>query len=261
MNQPDPTERPFRDEPTEVLQAALNLANAHAQQSARFRPQQQGDAQPAVADLFQAELQHREGQMLPPPRGPEYTPCRVCSHIEPEHEPDTGPCLVCDCAAYQPVERSAWVDGDPLMEAIAAAIWDHCRIEGTSLVVDDPRNIAAVALGAVATGRAAVYVEVAERLAADAEQGDKDGLTRIYRRSAARQVRAWGEELRRLAGGQPTPDTEGRRKWCKCRSCWGWFVEEHPGEDLDELGKDLRWWSGLPEHRDPPASARPAPSA
>lgn len=41
-------------------------------------------------------------------------------------------------------------------------------------------------------------------------------------------------------------------EWCKCRSCWGWFVWEHPGEDLDELGKDLSWWSGLLEHRDPP---------
>ncbi|MFI0768594.1 hypothetical protein ACH4TQ_27460 [Streptomyces sp. NPDC021218] len=44
-----------------------------------------------------------------------------------------------------PAEPTAWVDGDPLMEAIAAAIWEHCRTEGTSLVVDDPRNIAAVA--------------------------------------------------------------------------------------------------------------------
>lgn len=42
------------------------------------------------------------------------------------------------------------------------------------------------------------------------------------------------------------------KTWCKCRSCWGWFLEDHPGEDLDELGKDLSWWSGLPEHKDPP---------
>lgn len=47
--------------------------------------------------------------------------------------------------------------------------------------------------------RAAVYGEVAGRLAADAEQGDKEGFTRIYRRSAAKQVREWGEELRRSA--------------------------------------------------------------
>lgn len=66
------------------------------------------------------------------------------------------------------------------------------------------------------------------------------------------------ERLRRMADeAQQAP-----REWCKCPSCWGWFVEEHPGEDLDELGKDLRWWSGLPEHRDAPAGeAQPADEA
>lgn len=60
--------------------------------------------------------------------------------------------------------------------------------------------------------------------------------------------------LRRLAAETPGPETQGEAdEWCKCRSCWGWFVEEHPGEDLDELGRDLGWWSGLPEHRDAPA--------
>jgi hypothetical protein len=56
-------------------------------------------------------------------------------------------------------------------------------------------------------------------------------------------------ELRRLAAEQPPAP----REWCKCRSCWGWFVEDHPGEDLDELARDLGWWSGLPVHRDAPA--------
>jgi hypothetical protein len=42
--------------------------------------------------------------------------------------------------------------------------------------------------------RAAIYREVADRLAADAEQGEKEGFTRIYRRSAARQVREWADE-------------------------------------------------------------------
>lgn len=51
--------RPFRDEPTEVLQAALDLASAHADQAARFRPAQPGDELPAVVGIFRAELQHR----------------------------------------------------------------------------------------------------------------------------------------------------------------------------------------------------------
>ncbi|MFF7880984.1 hypothetical protein ACH40F_08100 [Streptomyces sp. NPDC020794] len=47
---------------------------------------------------------------------------------------------------------------------------------------------------------AAIYREVADRLAADAEQGEKEGFTRIYRRSAAMQVREWANEAQ-----QPTP--------------------------------------------------------
>ncbi|MFD8200017.1 hypothetical protein [Streptomyces sp. NPDC059701] len=52
------TDRPFRDEPTEVLRAAHDLASTHAQQAARFNPAQTGPL-PAVADLFRDELQHR----------------------------------------------------------------------------------------------------------------------------------------------------------------------------------------------------------
>ncbi|MFI6862623.1 hypothetical protein ACIBKZ_22470 [Streptomyces sp. NPDC050421] len=39
---------------------------------------------------------------------------------------------------------AVWIEGDPLHEAIAAAIWDQCLTQG-SILVDDPRNIAAVA--------------------------------------------------------------------------------------------------------------------
>lgn len=53
------TDRPFADEPTEVLETALDLASTHAKQAARFAPARQDDALPAVADLFRDELQHR----------------------------------------------------------------------------------------------------------------------------------------------------------------------------------------------------------
>lgn len=56
MTQPD---RPFADEPTEVLRHALDLAIAHTWQAARFRPARDGDALPAVGDLFRTELQQR----------------------------------------------------------------------------------------------------------------------------------------------------------------------------------------------------------
>jgi hypothetical protein len=65
----------------------------------------------------------------------------------------------------QPTPRTHWQDGDPYLEAIAAAAWEHCEKQhGSGLIIDDPRNIAeAVA----ATARAAVLREaadVAERL-------------------------------------------------------------------------------------------------
>ena len=41
---------------------------------------------------------------------------------------------------------AVWSDGDPLMEAIAAAVYEQCETHPEqSLTVDDPRNIAAVA--------------------------------------------------------------------------------------------------------------------
>lgn len=36
---------------------------------------------------------------LPPPEGPEYTPC-VCGHIEPEHDTARGKCVKCDCETF-----------------------------------------------------------------------------------------------------------------------------------------------------------------
>lgn len=51
-------------------------------------------------------------------------------------------CGAPDCEA----RARAWVDGDPLMEAIAAAVWELCeRSDSGPLVLDDPRNIAAAA--------------------------------------------------------------------------------------------------------------------
>ncbi|MEU9661886.1 hypothetical protein [Streptomyces chartreusis] len=93
-----------------------------------------------------------------------------------------------------------WVDGDPLMEAIATAAWDGCRTEGTSLVVDDPRNIAA-AVASVA--RSTVLREAADRYAKladqneayDREQGDLDEEARLQHGT----VRDVAAGLRRLA--------------------------------------------------------------
>ncbi|MGW5989468.1 hypothetical protein ACWFRT_13820 [Streptomyces anulatus] len=57
----------------------------------------------------------------------------VREHLAAEHAPTP-----------EPSPAAVWVDGDPLMEAMAAAVYEQCRTE-PSIVVDDPRNIAAVA--------------------------------------------------------------------------------------------------------------------
>ncbi|AJP04757.1 hypothetical protein TU94_28240 [Streptomyces cyaneogriseus subsp. noncyanogenus] len=51
-----------------------------------------------------------------------------------------------------PVDRGAptvWIDGHPQLEAIAAAVWEQCEHHNSGLVIDDPRNIAVAALGAL----------------------------------------------------------------------------------------------------------------
>ncbi|MEV7034568.1 hypothetical protein AB0N99_30605 [Streptomyces sp. NPDC093272] len=68
-----------------------------------------------------------------------------------------------DRAAEAP---AVWVDGHPQLEAIAAAVWEQCRTEGTSLVVDDPRNIAVAA-----------YSAVVGVLAADTQTGDRAAVS------------------------------------------------------------------------------------
>ncbi|MFI1165602.1 hypothetical protein ACH4UM_18800 [Streptomyces sp. NPDC020801] len=67
-------------------------------------------------------------------------------------------------AVEPPVDQAAvWVDGDPLMEAIAAAAYAHCRTGDGGIVHDDPRNIAAAVAG---VARAAVLREAADALGA-----------------------------------------------------------------------------------------------
>lgn len=137
-------DRPFRDEPTEVLQAAAGLAATHASQAARFRPAREGDSLPAVVGLFTAELQRRGAVTM----ADSTTTCRTCVTPIGYVDCPTGGWWAHDQhpADDHDAIPAAWVDGDPLMEAIADAVWEHCAIEGTaSLVVDDPRNIAGTA--------------------------------------------------------------------------------------------------------------------
>jgi len=66
------------------------------------------------------------------------------------------------------IERAAWVDFDPLMEVIAATVWEHCARndeEMPQLVCDDPRTIAAFAAAVARAHAAAVPAPAADRAA------------------------------------------------------------------------------------------------
>ncbi|MFI1371312.1 hypothetical protein ACH4UY_04780 [Streptomyces longwoodensis] len=72
-------------------------------------------------------------------------------------------------AAREQLDRAEWVEGDPLMQAIASAVYERCETGDGGIVHDDPRNIAAVAAVvarlAAATDRAVVMREAADDLA------------------------------------------------------------------------------------------------
>jgi hypothetical protein len=91
-----------------------------------------------------------------------------------------------------------WQDEHPLMEAIAAAVWEHCEKQpGSGIVIDDPRNIAAAAHLAVraAARQAAGQPAAATTAGKAAALGTTPTDYRRYRHDAA------VEEVREAAKG------------------------------------------------------------
>ncbi|MFD4596781.1 hypothetical protein ACFWPQ_01985 [Streptomyces sp. NPDC058464] len=90
-----------------------------------------------------------------------------------------------------PETPADWIDGHPQLEAIAAAVWEQCRTEGTSLVVDDPRNIAVAALAAVSAvpSRADTLMRAHTALASHAGR-QQAALTRF-----GEMADAWEQQL------------------------------------------------------------------
>jgi hypothetical protein len=110
---------------------------------------------------------------------------------------------------------AVWIDGDPLMEAIAAAVWERCERSDSGLVIDDPRNIAAAAVAAVssvgqtpATGRA-LLLAAADRIAAlcaEVDDGDDDAVgVRWGLNRAEYELRQWAVEA--AVPGRTTDET------------------------------------------------------
>jgi hypothetical protein len=115
-------------------------------------------------------------------------------------------------AAKPYIEGAVWEDYDPLMEVIAATLWEHCARDSEDMpqmVCDDPRTIAAFA-AAVARAHAAlmpaptdpatVYRELADR---QTQLAVADDLARHRDMATAR--RRLVTELRRMAAETPQP--------------------------------------------------------
>lgn len=81
-------------------------------------------------------------------------------------------------AAKLYIESAVWEDGDPLMEVIAATIWEHCARddeEMPQLVCDDPRTIAAFA-AAVARAHAARVAPATDQAGPSRRAGLRDEI-------------------------------------------------------------------------------------
>jgi len=85
-------------------------------------------------------------------------------------------------------QPAVWVDGDPLMEAIAAAVWEQCRTEHPSSAVDDPRNIAAVAASVARAAVSAVRPPATDRTAL------RDRIRRVLCERDG-QAALWGTDM------------------------------------------------------------------
>ena len=123
----------------------------------------------------------------------------------------------------------AWQDGDPLMEAIATEVWEYCRTEDTSLVVDDPRNIAATAAA------------VARQLVADAVVEWSGQQIGVHVPTV--------DAIVELINPQPEPRVCGDRHI-------DWECSEKAGRHLDGKHRDEfngTWWD---QSQEPPYSNR-----
>jgi hypothetical protein len=130
-------------------------------------------------------------------------------------------CLYVPCGNCTP---AVWVDGHPQLEAIAAAVHEHCQTGDGGIVHDDPRNIAVAAMAAVLPARVD-RADVLDQAAAIVFALDFDELRATTQFDSHRQAWELGtidaaNKLRRVAAETPTTT--------KARTC------DCPSEDVPE---------------------------
>ncbi|MFF7190538.1 hypothetical protein ACFZAR_36205 [Streptomyces sp. NPDC008222] len=162
-----------------------------------------------------------------------------------------------------------WIDGHPQLEAIAAAVWEHCQTEGTmSLVVDDPRNIAVAALAAVLPAptdqtavRAQAFEDAARMLAgldpvkaALAGQHAWNDAAGLVRHMAVQERRLAGEAQQNEAGDEGCETGDMRTCTGAC-PVHGELPEQQPAREAQQdrpLRAELKPWQLLADQPDEP---------
>ncbi|MFI5880887.1 hypothetical protein [Streptomyces sp. NPDC051554] len=234
------------------------LGRVHVYLSGRWRPESDGPATDGLpgqhysgdmtrwpAQLVEEARVHDPDTAAPKPQesvDPAY--CARCVHDErtrgvlqlsnlelypPDHAPSCRVALV-DRAAQAIRDSNATPEALAWWKAHPQLIPAHVYANAALTVAESQHP----------GDRAAIYAEVADRLAADAEQGDKEGFTRIYHRAAAFQVRMWGTELASDQNAVPATTCSAQydarvEEWDAMRLCIR--AAHHVGQDhVDEHG-------------------------
>ncbi|MFF2228986.1 hypothetical protein ACFVV7_37370, partial [Streptomyces globisporus] len=124
--------------------------------------------------------------------------------------PDTTP-TPADRPADQ-LRAAVWVDGDPLMEAMAAAVYEQCdKHPEVSVTIDDPRTIAAVA---ATVARQLLGTSVAEGASTEPEPdaGLRDRIAAAIRAESSR-----ADDLALADAVMPVVTDRLRRNWGEMR--------------------------------------------
>ncbi|MFE9448329.1 hypothetical protein [Streptomyces sp. NPDC006739] len=153
----------------------------------------------AAMRLADDELQQERDRLFAPLHRAEADNARLRAAAPAVPAPATG----------QTAAPTDWIDGHPQLEAIAAAVWEHCgRSDSGTCVEDDPRNIAVAALAAVLPAPDPTIAAERDSLGGEADRLRKDWVKMRDRaeRAEARLAVVRAEALREAADALPGAD-------------------------------------------------------
>ncbi|MEW2420476.1 hypothetical protein AB0911_08020 [Streptomyces nigra] len=169
--------------------------------------------------------------------------------------------LALQAAAKPYIDSAVWVDGDPLMEVIAATVWAHCARDDEympQLVCDDPRTIAAFA-AAVARAHAGMAPAPVDQAAL---QRVRDVLETqaVVGRSALEYRGLIVSALMADEAQQQEPESGcshcgGDHSWDDCQAYTAVVADAAPQSESPVHGESVAHLAGLPDD-EPAVDAR-----